>query len=97
MDPSAGGANISLSAVFDKLVNKAAFTELDRDVAATWKTILNGHANWLANEIPLILNQPPEGKEKLQRSVGSLSTSGPFCVSFVTAQFAAASSLKGPV
>jgi DNA adenine methylase len=51
VEPFAGGANISLSAVHAKLVDKVAFSELDRDVAATWKTILNGHADWLANEI----------------------------------------------
>ena len=48
VEPFAGGANISLSAVHAKLVDKAAFTELDRDVAATWTTILNGQADWLA-------------------------------------------------
>jgi DNA adenine methylase len=51
VEPFAGGANISLSAVFANLVDKAEFSELDRDVAATWKSMLNGHAGWLAEKV----------------------------------------------
>lgn len=51
VEPFAGGAGISLTCVKDSLVDEAAFAELDRDVAATWKTVLNGHAPWLAAEI----------------------------------------------
>jgi DNA adenine methylase len=51
VEPFAGGAGISLAAVPEKLVDQAVFAEIDRDVAATWKTILNGEAKWLADEI----------------------------------------------
>jgi len=51
VEPFAGGANISLSAVHANLVDKAEFSELDRDVAAAWKSILNGHAVWLAEKV----------------------------------------------
>ena len=51
VEPFAGGANISLSAVHANLVDKAEFSELDRDVAATWKSMLNGHAFWLAEKV----------------------------------------------
>ena len=51
VEPFAGGAGISLAAVHEKLVDQAVFAEIDRDVAATWKTILNGEAKWLADEI----------------------------------------------
>ena len=51
VEPFAGGAGISLDAVHEKLVDLAVFAEIDRDVAATWKTILNGEAKWLAEEI----------------------------------------------
>lgn len=51
VEPFAGGAGISLIAVREKLVAKAAFAELDADVAATWETVLNGHAEWLTKEI----------------------------------------------
>lgn len=51
IEPFAGGAGISLTAVRERLVEKAVFAEIDEDVAATWETILNGHAAWLSNEI----------------------------------------------
>lgn len=51
VEPFGGGAGISLVAVHEKLVEQATFAEIDRDVAATWATVLNGHASWLAKEI----------------------------------------------
>jgi len=51
IEPFAGGAGISLAAVWENLVDQAVFAEIDRNVAATWKTILNGEAKWLASEI----------------------------------------------
>lgn len=51
VEPFAGGAGISLAAVHEGLVDQAVFSELDSDVAAVWQTILNGEANWLADEI----------------------------------------------
>jgi DNA adenine methylase len=71
VEPFAGGANISLSAVHAKLVDKAAFTELDRDVAATWTTILNGQADWLANEILSFRISRPRVEAQLQRKPAS--------------------------
>ena len=51
IEPFAGGAGLSLAAVREGLVEKSFFSELDPDVAATWKTILNGEAKWLARQI----------------------------------------------
>jgi len=51
VEPFAGGAGISLAAVNEDLVNEAAFAEIDTDVGATWRTILNGEAQWLADTI----------------------------------------------
>ena len=51
VEPFGGGAGISLIAVNEGLVEEAVFSEIDQDVAATWETLLNGHATWLANEI----------------------------------------------
>lgn len=51
VEPFAGGANISLFAVYANLVDKAAFSEVDGDVAAAWKSMLNGHASWLAQKV----------------------------------------------
>jgi DNA adenine methylase len=51
VEPFAGGCGVSLAAVYGKLAKKAVFSEIDKGVAATWKTMLNGHAQWLANKI----------------------------------------------
>jgi DNA adenine methylase len=51
IEPFGGGAGISLTAVHEKLVERAMFAEIDQDVAATWRAVLNGHATWLANKV----------------------------------------------
>lgn len=51
VEPFAGGAIVGLTAAFEDLANKIRLVELDSDVAAVWKTILNGHAEWLAQRI----------------------------------------------
>jgi DNA adenine methylase len=40
-----------LAAANESLVDEVAFAERDADVAAIWKTVLNGEANWLARRI----------------------------------------------
>ena len=51
VEPFGGGAGTSLISVNEGLVEEAVFAEIDPDVAATWETVLNGHATWLANKI----------------------------------------------
>lgn len=51
IEPFAGGGIISLSAVFESLVDTALMVELDHEIAAVWETILDGNADWLANRI----------------------------------------------
>ncbi|MBN1546365.1 MAG: DNA adenine methylase [Syntrophaceae bacterium] len=51
IEPFAGGGIISLTALFEKLVDRAVMVELDEEIAAVWKTVVNGDANWLANQI----------------------------------------------
>lgn len=46
-----GGAGVSLAAVNEDLVPKAAFAEIDRDVCAAWQCMLNGEAEWLIRRI----------------------------------------------
>jgi DNA adenine methylase len=46
-----GGANVTLTAVAEGLAKRAVLIELDPDVAAVWKAILNGKAGWLAAKI----------------------------------------------
>jgi len=51
VEPFAGGAIISLTALFENLVQKAVVVELDDEIAAVWKSIVKGDAEWLANRI----------------------------------------------
>jgi DNA adenine methylase len=70
VEPFAGGGIISLTAVFESLVEKATLVELDADVASVWKTIFNGQGNWLAKQIEqFALSQ--ESVQRLQESNGS--------------------------
>jgi len=51
IEPFAGGGIVGLSAVFDDLVDSVRLVELDEDVAAVWRAMLNGCAHRLADEI----------------------------------------------
>jgi DNA adenine methylase len=51
IEPFAGGAIVSLTAAFEKLAKHVVFCELDKHVAAVWRVVLNGQAEWLAREI----------------------------------------------
>src|SRR3990170_5929930 len=49
VEPFAGGGIISLTALFENLVQKAVLVEIDDEIAAVWESIVNGGAEWLAN------------------------------------------------
>jgi DNA adenine methylase len=51
VEPFVGGGIISLTAVFEKLVDSVLMVELDEDVAAVWQAVIEGHAKWLAKRI----------------------------------------------
>jgi DNA adenine methylase len=51
VEPFAGGAIVSLTAAFEGLARHVIFAELDESVAAVWRVVLNGHAEWLAKKI----------------------------------------------
>ena len=51
IEPFAGGAIVSLTVAFERLAKHVMFAELDPGVAAVWRAVLNGHAEWLAKEI----------------------------------------------
>ncbi|MBI3951466.1 MAG: DNA adenine methylase [Acidobacteria bacterium] len=51
IEPFAGGGTISLTALFENLVDRVVMAELDEDVAAVWQSIVNGDAKWLADRI----------------------------------------------
>ncbi len=51
IEPFAGGAIVSLTAAFERLARHVIFGELDAGVAAVWRIVLNGQAEWLAKAI----------------------------------------------
>ncbi len=51
IEPFAGGAIVGLTALFENLVDKAVFVELDEDIAAVWQVVVDGDAKWLADRI----------------------------------------------
>jgi len=51
VEPFAGGGIISLTALFEDCVDRVLMVELDDEIAAVWKVIVNGDFQWLADEI----------------------------------------------
>ena len=51
MEPFTGGGIISLTALFENLVEKTIMIEMDSEVAAVWQAVMEGHADWLADRI----------------------------------------------
>jgi DNA adenine methylase len=51
IEPFAGGGIVSLTSAFEKLAKHVIFSELDANVAAVWRVVLNGQAEWLAQRI----------------------------------------------
>jgi DNA adenine methylase len=51
LEPFAGGGIIGLTSVFENLVDKVHFVELDEDIAAVWRTVVDGDGPWLAERI----------------------------------------------
>ena len=51
VEPFAGGGIISLTALFENLVERVVMVELDDEIAAVWQSVVNGDAEWLANRI----------------------------------------------
>jgi DNA adenine methylase len=51
VEPFAGGGIISLTALFENLVERVVMVELDDEIAAVWQSVVNGDAKWLANRV----------------------------------------------
>ncbi len=51
IEPFAGGGIVSLTVAFERLAKHVIFGELDEGVAAVWRVVLNGQAEWLAKKI----------------------------------------------
>jgi DNA adenine methylase len=62
MEPFAGGGIVSLTVACENLVDRTTMVEKDEDVAAVWQAILNGSAEWLADEIAHFQLTPDSAK-----------------------------------
>ncbi|HNT77125.1 MAG TPA: DNA adenine methylase [Anaerolineae bacterium] len=51
LEPFAGGAIVGLTVAAEQFADHVTLVELDDQVAAVWHTILEGDAEWLANQI----------------------------------------------
>jgi DNA adenine methylase len=51
VEPFAGGGIISLTALFEELVERVVMVELDGAVAAVWQAVVGGDAEWLADRV----------------------------------------------
>jgi len=51
IEPFAGGGIISLTVLFEDRVSKVVMVEKDEEIAAVWQSIVDGHAEWLAQRI----------------------------------------------
>jgi DNA adenine methylase len=51
VEPFAGGGIITLTALFENLIQKAVMVELDDEIAAVWECIVKRDTEWLANSI----------------------------------------------
>lgn len=51
VEPFAGGGIISLTALFENIVEKVVMVELDEEIAAVWESIVQGDTEWLANRV----------------------------------------------
>lgn len=68
VEPFAGGGIVSLTAVFEGLVDAVTIVELDEQVASVWKTILSDDCEWLADRIVKFDLTLESAREELAKS-----------------------------
>ena len=51
VEPFAGGGIISLTALSENLVENAVMVELDEEIGAVWRAVVDGNIEWLAKRI----------------------------------------------
>lgn len=67
VEPFAGGGIISLTTLFENLTTQVLMAELDEQVAAVWQCIVDGDAEWLAQQILEFDLTPESARYELQR------------------------------
>jgi DNA adenine methylase len=72
IEPFAGGGIISLTALFENLVEKVVMVELDDEIAAVWEAVIQGEATWLADRILTFQMTREAVLEELQKTPTTL-------------------------
>lgn len=76
IEPFAGGGIVSLTVAAENLADHVTMVELDEQVAAVWRTVLEGEGDWLAEKIvsfDLTLESLEEAMAKPVRSVREMA------------------------
>jgi len=68
IEPFAGGAIVGLTVAFERLADHVILVEIDRQVAAVWRTILDGDGEWLISKILSFDLTPETLREELAKS-----------------------------
>ena len=74
IEPFAGGGIVSLTAICENLVDRVTMVEKDEDVAAVWRVILSGGAEWLADAIMHFQLTPESARIAIDRASDSLES-----------------------
>jgi len=72
VEPFAGGSIVGLNVAYRQLAEHVTLVELDKDVAAVWRTILNGNAGTLAEKIVTFDLNRGNVKETLAKEANNL-------------------------
>lgn len=68
VEPFAGGAHAGLAVAIEELATRVVLVEVDDNVAAVWKTIVGGDADWLIGRIESFDMSQSAAKEAIRRS-----------------------------
>lgn len=72
VEPFVGGGIVSLTAVFENLVDASLMVELDDEVAAVWQVATQGNAKWLADRILKFEMNLENAKREINRPTKSI-------------------------
>jgi DNA adenine methylase len=68
VEPFAGGAHAGLAVAIEKLSEKVVLVELDENVSAVWKAIVEGDAEWLIDRIENFEMSKGAAQEAVEKS-----------------------------
>ncbi len=72
IEPFAGGGIISLTTAFENLADEVLMVEMDKSVAAVWKTILGPNWEWLSQQILHFQLTPESARQLMEEKASSI-------------------------